>query len=466
MNAWIASIWFAALVLLLDPERRVTCALPQLATNQSNATTQGLVQAAEAGDEERGAKEVAQRIDEALRKRDQRIEKALVIANEHVSKWKSERKTGLAVLEEAQGEGSLLETLNGPNLNALVQFFENSPHEKPLIEHLLEKYGVDEIALALQRASHFPETHTNAEKLMGQLFDRFVTQGKSAAEFFDLLKLPHDENMFSEYKRFFVWGRYATLLYPKLHPNDEVPAKMIPALAVIFALASIVGEEKKLVEIIRLGTKKNDPFAKLEAETVESQLFEYWYLEGRHPNDLLEMERYPSAGSSAWLAEVVNYMEYYNRLHPSYKVYFTEWIKRNGNYVASELLRAAKEKNDNAGIPVVQMLHYAKKANDMDLYEAVKKDYHSYLTDLKAQEKPLQAIRDFLKSFKTMTPDEQTKRLSEMSNEFVMWYQAGVTPSKIRSKVFSSDKVDEHESAFLEHYKNFFFNRRLKEWAS
>ncbi|KAI9919680.1 hypothetical protein PsorP6_017512 [Peronosclerospora sorghi] len=431
-----------------------------------------LVQAAEAGDEERGAKEVAQRIDEALRKRDQRIEKALVIANEHVSKWKSERKTGLAVLEEAQGEGSLLETLNGPNLNALVQFFENSPHEKPLIEHLLEKYGVDEIALALQRASYFPETHTNAEKLMGQLFDRFVTQGKSAAEFFDLLKLPHDENMFSEYKRFFVWGRYATLLYPKLHPNDEIPAKLIPALAVIPGLASIVGEEKKLVEIIRLGTKKNDPFAKLEAETVESQLFEYWHLEGRHPKDLLEMERYPSAGSSAWLAEVVNYMEYYNRLHPSGKAYFTEWFnERYHEYAESAWLRTAKEKNDNANTPVVKMLHYAKKAHDMDLYETVKKDYHSYLTNLKAQEKTLQAIRDFLKSFKTMTPDEQTKRLSKMSNEFEMWYQAGVTPATIqKKKVFSggrnsemSDKVDKHDRAFLEHYQTFVFNRSWEE---
>ncbi|KAI9919315.1 hypothetical protein PsorP6_017518 [Peronosclerospora sorghi] len=451
MTAWIASIWFAALVLLLDPERRVTCALPQLATNQSNATTQVLVQAAMAGNEERGAVEIAHLIGETLGSE-----------NQLVRKWKSERKTGLAVLEEAQGEGSLLETLNGPNMNALVQFFENSPHEKPLIEHLLEKYGVDEIALALQRASYFPETHTNAEKLVGQLFDRFVTQGKSAAEFFDLLKLPHDENMFSEYKRFFVWGRYATLLYPKLHPNDEVPAKMIPALAVISALASIVGEEKKLVEIIRLGTKKNDPFAKLEAETVESQLFEYWHLEGRHPKDLLEMmEQYPSAESSAWLAEVVDYMEYYNMLHPSYKVYFTEWIKRNGDNVASELLRADKEYND-----MVKMLHYAKKANDVDLFEALYKDYHSYLSDLKAQENPLPAIRDFLKSFKTMTPDEQTKKLSEMSNTLERWYQAGVTPSKIRSEVSSSGKMDENERAFLKHYMQFFLKRRKKERTS
>ncbi|KAI9895392.1 hypothetical protein PsorP6_019575 [Peronosclerospora sorghi] len=498
MNAWMASIWFAALVLLLDPERRVTCALPQLATNQSNATTQGLVQAAEAGNEERGPGEIAQRIEEALGSE-----------NELVRKWKSERKTGLAVLEEAQGGSDLLETLNGPNMNALVQFFENSPHEKPLIELLLEKYHVHDIAEALERASHWRDAKTNADKLRGQLFDRLMTDGTSAVEFFDLLKLPHDENMFSEYNLLFFWGHYATLLHPKFHPNDKIPAIMIPALAVIPALASIVGGEKKLVEIIWLGTKKNDGFPKLEAEMVESQLFEYWSLRvDKQPAKLLEMEQYPPAGSSAWLAEVLKYIDYYNMQHPTEKFYFTKWInERNGDEAVEDVLSAAQEANDRELVAALDKdyssyLSYSKQpsanAVDLSLVKAadtsvVKAADSSVLeaadsSVLKADDKgdtgspkenppsevktliakmakrhaQKETILRFLEVYKTISADKQMEMKSQLMIVLELWYLQGLTPSKLRTNVFNNDDTDKYTKLFLTWYKRF-YKKREKE---
>ncbi|KAI9919319.1 hypothetical protein PsorP6_017500 [Peronosclerospora sorghi] len=252
------------------------------------------------GNQERGAVAIVQLIEEAL-----------VSENKLVSKWKSEGKTVIEVLEEAQGGGHLLETLNGPNMNALVQFFENSPDEKALIELLLEKYDVHVIAEALDRASRWCNANTNAEKLMDLLLDR----------------------------------------------NNDPGVRGDPGVGVDCTW------RKNLVEIIRLGTKKNDGFPKLEAKVVESQLFEYWSLrEDKQPAKRLEMEQYPPAGSSAWLAEVLNYFEYSSLHHPTEKVYFTKWInERNGKRASSEMRRAAKE------------------ANDLDLYKALIEDNENYL---------------------------------------------------------------------------------------